>query len=543
MASRRVTYHLNGRAIFINHWRYCCFIPLLVPIILFVSALSIPPIMNADTSGGFLVLRSMLAGGAFNTYPAPDPANIANDIVTFLTLWSPGQYLVPGIFVWFGSTYGFALSLTALIATLVGLLGWFQVGRSFAVSPFVLFLFILGLSTFAYVTLPFRVYNGGEVLLFAAAPWSLHGMRWAAHKRPMISFAISLLSMALLFFVKLSGLIVFAANVGAITLSFLLSKRRFNSSIMTMWLAAAIGTLCFIMFWLTRGPVAARGGSFALSLLPIWFSVACTTFSGMSGLDFLSWFFQDVLTPTISGTYVDWSDFYTRVVKFSYTLGPLGVLLIVWVWLKLRHTRYQDMAAQLFTVISLYAFMLALLYLRRAEISLEDRHFRYAGILFFLLLLTAIDQWRFRFAKLFASLIVIVFGLYGLSNFSRDTYAQSQRPENYDAMAGIYQEVVPPAVLDYLRSEVIRNNYQHPLAVVTSLSAAISLPGFRILYYIPYKRADGRTWAGRAEKIFVILPEELLQEGRIEDILGSFTGYSVHSWKQMNLDGMIIYTQ
>ena len=59
----------------------------------------------------------MLEGGAFNSITAPDPANIANDVVTFLTLWSPGQYLVPGSFIWLGTNYGLALSLTALIAT------------------------------------------------------------------------------------------------------------------------------------------------------------------------------------------------------------------------------------------------------------------------------------------------------------------------------------------------------------------------------------------------------------------------------------------
>ena len=91
--------------------------------------------------------------GAFNSITAPDPANIANDVVTFLTWWSPGQYLVPGSFIWLGTSYGLALSLTALIATLIGVVGWIQVARSFAVSSFVLFVFVLGLSTFSYVTL------------------------------------------------------------------------------------------------------------------------------------------------------------------------------------------------------------------------------------------------------------------------------------------------------------------------------------------------------------------------------------------------------
>ena len=133
----------------------------------------------------------------------------------FQTWWSPGQYIIPGTFVWFGTDYGLAISLTALIATVVGVLGWAQVARSFDVSAFVLFLFIFGLVSFRYVTAPFRVYNGGEVLLFAVLPWSLYALRWAADKPPAACFAISVLSAAMLFFAKLTGLIAFAANVVA----------------------------------------------------------------------------------------------------------------------------------------------------------------------------------------------------------------------------------------------------------------------------------------------------------------------------------------
>src|SRR4029453_16805079 len=165
-----------------------------VPIILFLGSLYIPPRIFVDSGLGFLALRSMLEGGAFNSITVADPANIANDVAIFLTSWSPGQYLVPGIFIWLGTSYGLAVSLTALIATLIGVAGWIQVARSFAVSSFVLFALLVGLNTFSYVTLSFRMYHGGEVLLFAVAPWSLHVMRLAANKTPIFCLAISLLS-------------------------------------------------------------------------------------------------------------------------------------------------------------------------------------------------------------------------------------------------------------------------------------------------------------------------------------------------------------
>src|SRR5262249_48534278 len=173
------------------------YLPLIVPIILFIASLYIPPGVAYDPGEGFRVLQNMLKGGAFNTVTVPDPANIAHDVIIFQTWWSPGQYLVPGSFIWLGSNYGVALSFTVLIATLIGVAGWIQVVRSFAVTPFVLSIFVLGLCTFPYVTLPFQTYNGGELLLFAVAPWSLHAMRWAVNKPPILSLTISFISAAL----------------------------------------------------------------------------------------------------------------------------------------------------------------------------------------------------------------------------------------------------------------------------------------------------------------------------------------------------------
>ena len=539
MASPNFTFDdSNRRLISTGSWSYGCYVPLLVPIILFLGSLYIPPMMNADSSVGFLVLRSMLEGGAFNSFTAPDPANIANDVVTFLTFWSPGQYLVPGSLIWLGTDYGLALTLTALIATLMGLLGWIQVARSFALSSFVLFVFVLGLSTFSYVTLSFRIYNGGELLLFAAAPWSLYAIRWAANKPPILCFAISLLSVTLLFVAKLTGLIVFAANVGAISLLALASQRRFNSSIIAMWLASGVGALCFIMFWLTRGPVATTGGTFAFSWFPIWFSVTGATFSGTSALDFLSGFLRQTWGLIFSDV-TDY-DLYTRL-RLSFVLGPLGLLLFVWVWLRLRHTRYRDMAILLLIAILLYLITLAAMYLWGGSLSIEDRHFRYAGILFFLLLLTAIDQWRIPLVKGLAWMVVIVLGLYGLKNSATGMYAQMRGTVYDDPMSRISQEI-SPTVLEYLRSEVARNHLERPIAMVPSLSPAISLPRFRIIYIIPYPKIIDRTWAGRTQKIFVVLPEDLLN-GIAETILRSFTDYEFHNWRQKNLDGMIIYTQ
>jgi hypothetical protein len=195
----------------------------------------------------------------------------------------------------------------------------------------------------------------------------------------------------------------------------------------------------------------------------------------------------------------------------------------------------------------LYAIAMAGILLRGrvlATLGPEDRYFRYAGILFFLLLLTAIDQWRLPLAKDLAWILVVILGLFGLKQSATGAYAQMRASH---ATYGIYQDIVSPAILDYLRSEIARNSLKSPIAVVPSLLAGLSLPArFRILRNFtiePLESTVPSVWAGRAERIFVIVPEETLLDGRAQAILRSFSGYRFDNWRQMKLDGMIIYTQ
>jgi len=289
--------------------------------------------------------------------------------------------------------------------------------------------------------------------------------------------------------------------------------------------------------------VPADVSTIPFSWFAILFSVAGATFSGMYGLALL------LAHPWMQ-------------LKYEYLaielLGPLGLLLMVWVWHRLRHTRYRNMAVLLLTIILMYAIAvaIALRHLWGVPISFDDRHFRYAGILFFLLLLTAVDQWRVPLAKGLVWAVVIVLGLYGLRNYATFAYAQMQAGY-YDPMTGISQNI-SPAILEYLRSEATRHSFQRPIAVIPSPSAAASLPRFRFIFIgweqqplksaghaekIPLVVPEALKWAGRAEKIFVVVPEEMLLRDKAEAILRSFTDYDFDNWSQMKLGGMIIYTQ
>jgi hypothetical protein len=225
-----------------------------------------------------------------------------------------------------------------------------------------------GLATFRYTTLPFRIYNGGELLLFAAAPWCLLWLRWAVDKPPVVCFAVSLLSVALLFVVKLTGLVVFAATVLAIGAIEVMRQRRLPFPILAMLAASGAAAISFMVFWVGRGAVPAGGSGIAVTWRAILFPISATAFSGVATNDLLSWLLLHPPAPILSDAGV-----------ISYILGPLGLLLLFWFWIRLRTTRYRPMAICLLTIIALYTAVFVAMYSQGAAISFEERNLRFSN--------------------------------------------------------------------------------------------------------------------------------------------------------------------
>ena len=528
-ATPRISSFARQRNSLLVPWNLAGSAFLLIPVLLFVVSLLIRPTVNFDSGFGLLVLRGMLDGGAFNMVPAPDPANLAGDVATFLSWWTPGQYLVPGAFVWFGADYGLAVSLTTLIATVAGVIGCVQLARSFAVTRFVILVFAFGLVTFRHVTLAFQTYNGGEVLLFAVAPWSLYALRRAVDRPAAVCLGISLLAAALLFMAKLTGLVVFAANVLAISLLEAMRQRRVTASLIAMWLASAAAAMLFIGLWYPRGEMPAGGSEFVFTWPGIWFPVTAAVFAGVSGLDLLSWLFSspsDLLAET-------------------FVLGPLSVMLMVWVWVRLWGTPYRAMAVCLFVVIGFYVIAITALYFRGAPITFHERHLRYAGILFFLVFLVAMDQSRPPLKGL-GLLFAGAFAVYGVTSYVVSAHELTQGRYD-DPPSGISQQIVSPVVLEYLRSEMEQHSWRRPIAVLPSTEAAMGLPGFRTIimpleFPLP-EMISVRSWAGKADRIFVVVQEKMLANGRAEALLRSFVGYSLDAWSQRRMGDMVVYSQ
>ena len=220
----------------------------------------------------------------------------------------------------------------------------------------------------------------------------------------------------------------------------------------------------------------------------------------------------------------------------SLPFAALGILVAGWIWIRLRHTPYRIWTVRFFGIIGIYTAFFVAMYLNGADLEFDERHLRFAGIIFLLLFLlaTAAERSPWRLA---ASLLVLFFALHGLASYVVDAQ-RVYRSNRFDVVSGITQNV-SPAVLQYLRDEQSARLFDRPIAVVDHWEAALALPGYRII--ANFADMAQSKWSGRASKIYVIVPESNPNDA--QKVLSAFTDYSQVQWKQKHIDGMVIFTQ
>ena len=113
-------------------------------------------------------------GNSFNTLSVPSQTNIAENQSLFLTWWSPGQYIVPGIV---SNVLGISLGSASLWVTLafsiIGLVGWHFVYQQLEFDTTTMALSIFFIASSRLFTINFLNYTGGELLLFGSQPWTI----------------------------------------------------------------------------------------------------------------------------------------------------------------------------------------------------------------------------------------------------------------------------------------------------------------------------------------------------------------------------------
>jgi hypothetical protein len=513
--------------------------------VLTVVSLLVPPFIDNDSGDGFLAWRGTLQG-EFNSVIAPDHANIDKDKLGFLTVWSPGQYLVPGAISLLGVPLGVAMTLTVGLSLLLSLVGWVAVVRTFAPRAGLALPVVVLIALFRYSTHAFCNYHGGEVLQQAVTPWLI----LAAYRVPRTGAANAALLAAgvvfLGFFAKLTGVIVALAALAASGLVFLASGRRITRGLISGAFGAMAALLLLYLGFLARGPTAASETSWSLPVDDIVFSLLAPWVAGISWPDPMYLMFSKY--------------FYLPAVHIALLVMPAVVVMALVLFWRPQTTKEQEFRTFSLWFSGILAIVFILLFIHGAVIWPEERHFRSAGTLLFVCGMmavagTGISRWM---RGVFLTLCAVM-ALFGLASFSYHQLTTSKGPwldrKSWTNQSLTNQKIFDPAAIDFLR-EAYAREARNALFVLPSYQLALTLPTEARVLAMDFNWAtksevQDLRYAGRVPgHVFVVLPNTIIdaQSGTSDAskgraLLSAFTDYAADAWKRKSFENTSVFFQ
>lgn len=478
-----------------------------------------------DSGWGFLTWKNMLHGGGFNLLPEPDPDDLAKDTYTFLTWWSPGQYLVPGSIASFtGIKIGWGMAISSILSTISGVAGCYFLFDKLRFNRQTTLLSVLVLCCQVQTLLPFSVYNGGEVLIFGVVPWF-----WFCcldfKPKPFRLLLLVLLSW-IGFVAKSSFLLITASGFLFIFLGWISQRVTFKElAVKTsgLFIAGAAIILPIFFLFLQKGnnPSSAASG-FHLSLLNLLYPAAIPLLTAFSADEIFNLFAHPYFVGTLPPAE-------------AWFYGPAFLVLVfVLSCIYFKHIGSVAYRWLLFTTYLFFLCFFMLQFCRHAAISMEGRHFRMLGLLFLPGVVQLIRQIKFIAVKRASQLLLLVLCLYGLGNYC---FRQNlKRKQTLSANTRVVQDLIDRETLSKIHQ--LDRQYPHQaLFVLMSPEIAMETEHNRTLI-LPFNNlapnAENPTYDGRVQELFIFVPAGLAS-GRTEQLIkASFTGYKNFSKEKIS---------
>jgi hypothetical protein len=497
-------------------------------------SLFFPPFIHWDSAQGFLAWRGTVLGAA-NSSILPDRADIAQDTVGFLTVWSPGQYLVPGAISSLGVPLGIAMTLTVALALLVSLIGWVMVVRAFAPRTSLALLVVVLIGSFYYSTHAFGTYHGGEILLQAVTPWLVLTAYRVPEMRAVPAALLAAAAVLFAFLAKHSGLIVAAAALAAGSLLHLALARRITSGMIGGALGAFAALAILYVVFLSRGLTPVSEASWSIPFNSIAFAP---------------------LAPWVVG--ISWSELMRHIffLRKPYDYLPSSLLalcvppaiLIAGLVLFWRLQTTNEKKLRLFSLwfYALLTGVFILLFIH-GSIIFEDRYFRAPGTLLFVCaLMSALAARTPRWTSGLLLVLSAVMSLHGLASISHHALTTAGG-ESLDRTSWTNQAVFDADAIDFAR-ELYEREERDALFVLPAYQLAVTLPAdARIIVidldYVPEATITGR-YSGRVPgHVAVLVPNRILDTSKSRALLSAFTHYDPEAWERKTFATMSVFLQ
>ncbi|NIR61718.1 MAG: hypothetical protein GWO02_20610, partial [Gammaproteobacteria bacterium] len=483
----------------------------------------------------FTVWRSLVEGAPLNTRWIPDPSDLSRDITEYYVWFSPGQYVFPGLISLTGLPMGAAMALTSGLSLAIFLIGCVKLCQHYNLAPDTALMAVLLFATFRYSTLPFGIYNGGEILLQAALPWlvliSLHVPAGTLWRGAALAFVVVILG----FFVKLSGLIVSAAALVAACLPVLIERRAPTRGMIGGVLGAFAALAVLYAVWFSQGdtPGTVSGPSASSrewnDLIGYAFYVVGSWTSGMSLFDLLRWLFSH---PGRVAFQHDW--------PLLLMITPPAAALAALVVLGERTQETSRLLAYAATFTGVYVLALFYISFQGGPIGLDERYVRPPGILLLLCAFAVLAQYRWLSPLRLAFVAAFAFmSLYGLASIA----ARSATAGDYDRLSRTRQMNIDQAAVEFLQAAYAREG-RAALFALHSPEVNLVLPsGARSftpvhLDFAPEEHVAALRYEGAVEgTLYVVMKARWADDAKGRLLREAFVAYDPEGWSSEQLGG------
>jgi hypothetical protein len=517
--------------------RMCGAAALAVTLVYTIAGAIIRPAMFSDSAWGFLGWDRG-TGLPFNYAASINLANIATDTVTFSSWWSPGQHLVPGLLELAGLPLGLAIIVVVALSSLLGLAGWYTLYRSFG-FPAASSAIAVAIIAFArHFALPFGIYNGGEILVFGVAPWFLLAV-WRLRRLGWSAILPLIVGLAAMMFAKLSGLLIAVSAIGAAVLAPVgpwLSRDRIQRAVVATVALGLFGVI-FYIGWFTRGGTPVSSGE------PAWpwqyvagyaaYVTSAAVGAAFSFGDLAAFLF---LNPD--------RRVFASAFPMYWLMLPAALAVAAFTAARLREKHAEYLRFVLFLWLALAVFLVAAT-ARGSDLGVEDRHLRIVSLALLVGIVQAARSTPNRWLRATFAAVVLVSSLYGIASAVEHAHTNLGRPLG---SRGFRHQTADAAVLAYIRSiDDATTDRRSTLIFVTSPEIALEVHNARVMgNHADFDTAEklrNRLNHGQVPRLYVLVPQSLIGNGKAEAILRSLVDYPYDKWKATPVGSFVSFVQ
>jgi hypothetical protein len=492
------------------------------------------PVIWSDSGWGLLWWFAR-HGLPFNFTYVPSRDDIAEDTPMFMAEWSPGQHVLPALLESWGLDLGQAVIVVVASFSTLGLWGWYALYRAFGFSQSTSSVTLVLVALTRHFAAPFGIYVGGEVLIFGVAPWFLL-LVWRLRDLAPVAIVPLVAGTAVMFFAKLSGMIVACAAIVAAVLC--TGEGPFTGRVIHRGLVAgatiALIGVIFYFAWYSRGWTAAStfgGFSWVELLSAIVFVMGSTWSAALSFGDLGNLIFVHPGRQIFSSS-----------VPIACVFAPLAILTALFLWKQLRN-RYAEYLRFCFYTAAAYGVVMVLVWSNGAPIGLEERYFRTTSMLFLVGAVQCFFDLPSRLARGLALATVALSSAYGLASQA----VHVRRNLAYPMSArGFKHSTASQAVIDFLPTiDVLHPDARSTLIYVPSPEIGLDVRRVRVMaihadVILPEHLAR-IVYRGRVPRLYVIVQQNLIENGKAELLLRSFADYSPDRWLKKSLGGFTCF--